>query len=362
MKITLSSDDFRKALDIILGAIPKQAIPSACQYARFEVEGDALRLRTGDGEMQIEMDVPLVQSDGRTAFLIGIKTLREAMHEVPTQPMTLTLDEKNRLTVAYQNGEFVIPTMAADSFPLLRWQGAYDNPITLTPALRNAIIATRNSADDKNELHPQLCCVCLDIDEPYVTVTGTTGASLYTRTVETDAKGSGRILITPAALKRLPNMTGEGCKMLWSEKMVYVEADGGRMFFVPMTTRYPNFTPLLDGGTVEAEATVDRRTLYNTVRRLEKFNGDDEDIIELTAAYNEIIVVSGGDESKAKGQTVIPCKCEGKFHVYVTAEALGAVLAAAEQEEISIRFVATDRPLFINDGENGVGLVMPLAR
>src|SRR3954470_16985010 len=95
MRFIVSSTSLLKSLSQISGIISANTVLSVLEDFLFELKGNTLTLTATDLEtmMRVQLDVAEAQDDGR--ICIPSKILMEYLKNLPEQPVTFSINEKD---------------------------------------------------------------------------------------------------------------------------------------------------------------------------------------------------------------------------------------------------------------------------
>lgn len=118
MRFIVTSTALLKNLQQIGGVIATNTVLSVLEDFLFELKGNTLTLTATDLEtmMRVQMDVNEAQDDGR--ICIPSKILLEYLKNLPEQPITFTINEKDlSIEMSSSVGKYRIGGEKADDFP-----------------------------------------------------------------------------------------------------------------------------------------------------------------------------------------------------------------------------------------------------
>lgn len=118
MRFIVSSTSLLKSLQQISGVISANTVLSVLEDFLFELKGNTLTLTATDLEtmMRVQLDVSEAQDDGR--ICIPSKILLEYLKNLPEQPVTFSINEKDlSIEMSSNVGKYRIGGEKADDFP-----------------------------------------------------------------------------------------------------------------------------------------------------------------------------------------------------------------------------------------------------
>ena len=212
MEITVSKTALLDKLKSIGRIIqPKNTIPAYDNFL-FVVDEDGLILVTaGEEGGRISTNVDGNADFINYSFMANAKTLLDGLKEIPEQPLTISILEKE-LIVKYANGRFSIPLEKGDQYPSMNTDDTASPFLVsgndLLYGIRQVLICSAN-----DELRPVLNGVYFDIgldSMSFVATDGTRLAMIENPSAYTRKERAAFILPSKFA-KILSNIVPEDC-------------------------------------------------------------------------------------------------------------------------------------------------------
>mgnify|MGYP000009655292 FL=1 len=308
MEITVSKTALLDKLKSIGRIIqPKNSIPAYDNFLFVVDEFGIILVTAGEEGGRISTNI-----DGKTdftdrSFMANAKTLLDGLKEIPEQPLTIHLYEKE-LVVKYANGKFSIPVEKGDQYPTM----STDN--TATPLLvsgNDLLYGIRQvlfcSAND--ELRPVLNGVYFDIDLDNISFVATDGTRLamienpsaYTR------KERAAFILPSKFAKVLSNIVPEDCmevEISVNQTNILFEFDSYRLICRMIEGRFPNYRAVLPQKQPN-RAVLKRTDIVSALKRVSVFCDENSSLVILKFCPDSLKITAHNlDFCKSAEETV----------------------------------------------------------
>ena len=283
MRFTLSSTALSSKLTALARVInSKNALPILGDFV-FEIKDNVLYLTASDSENIMKTQIDLIESDGYCRFAIGNHDLLEAVKGFSEQPITFDVDqEKNIVTISYQNGLFRLPIENADEFPMAQPVSDFATSIVM-PNLRLAETINRSVfATAQDELRPVMNGIYFDLTADGLAVVASDGHKLVRNKVFSIRSEQPAAFILPKKpanlLRNLLGKDGGDVVIRFDERNAEINYGDGILQCRLIEGRYPNYNSVIPQNNPN-ELRVDRLGLLAALRRVQPFANDSSNLI-----------------------------------------------------------------------------------
>ena len=121
MQFLVTSDILGKNIQGLSKMMNGKASLAILDHCLFEVDGNVLQVIASDGENMMRTTTELMESDltpGESVrFCVHSRVLGDFLKNIPTQPLTITMENKTEITINYMNGHVSFPCVSDDEYP-----------------------------------------------------------------------------------------------------------------------------------------------------------------------------------------------------------------------------------------------------
>lgn len=260
--------------------------------------------------------VECITIDGIVNLLVDVKMIIGVLRELPEQPITLKISDRN-MTIQYYTGYFDIPIFDADVFPSVSME---ENAKTLPIKSKNLEGAISKVVDcaGNNELRPTMNSVFIELKNATLTVVSTNGHALalidmaYFSGEEVSA-----IVPVHAARLMLNLISGSGdveVELKISDKRISIEVDGYRLIYSLLEGRYPNYRAVIPDNDKVVEIGI--RELSDAIRRVSVLAEEQYSLIRLKIDNEVLTVISENSNNATFSKEELPVRADfGRFEI-----------------------------------------------
>ena len=117
MKFIISSENFLKTIQPLIGIIVNNPALPIIENILIEVQDNSLSVKATDLETTI-INTIQVESDSNASIAVNAKVLSETLRTFPEQPLTFkTNTENNTLEITSEQGNYTLSYVNSDEFP-----------------------------------------------------------------------------------------------------------------------------------------------------------------------------------------------------------------------------------------------------
>lgn len=314
MEFIVERKEFLDALNIGASMAGKRKILPVLDNVKIKIEETKAQLSSYDSEIAVSKSVDIVRSSEDGVFLVNAKDLTNALRSIKDDEITFTLD-KMILHLKYKNGVIKLPYESADDFPKPNIEK--ENRVTLaanSQLVYSMLSDARNFVYKKDNLYPQLSCVCLYLRQGKIGVVSTDRNMEYKAEYEYGYDGQDlNVLITYNAIPSLLGLLScsSNIKISDSERNVLFRNDSGMLVSVKPEGVFPKMAFTMGDSEMPIHVSLKRTELVDAINRCS--------ISTSTTAPNIAIKVTEDnlqlrtEDLMGNKSTVenVPCECVG---------------------------------------------------
>ena len=209
MQFLVTSDTLGKNIQGLSKMMNGKASLAILDHYLFEVDGNVLQVIASDGENMMRTTTELMESDltpGESVrFCVHSRVLGDFLKNIPTQPLTIIMENKTEITINYMNGHVSFPCVSDDEYPTFDILTG-DTETAILPSTAMLEDITRTSPfTEQGTMRPVLNAVCFNFKEDGLDVVSCNGQVLMKNhhlDIHTDKEGIFLLPPKPAALLR----------------------------------------------------------------------------------------------------------------------------------------------------------------
>ncbi len=236
MKLIISKSALEMAVKNICRVInAKNALPILGDVLCMVDEQQQTITMTGsDTEAWLTYQLALQGCEGGGRFCIGADLLRDALSELPEQPVTIlaTTESDMKFRLQHESGETILPLDNADEYPTPRHLEATRTEWTLESGMLKRVLKRSQFACANDDLRPVMNGMYFDqADRDTLNIVASNGHVLI-RNAESVANEPGAFIMTKKAATLLPTLLDGDDEVTVSFDERAVEFAQGVMSFV----------------------------------------------------------------------------------------------------------------------------------
>jgi DNA polymerase-3 subunit beta len=370
MKFIVSSTDLLSRLQSIARVISNKNTMPILNNFLFHLRENTLTVTASDTETTMETSLVIDNVEEEGAVTITAKMLIDTLKEFPEQPLTFTVSDTNEVKITWPNGEFTLPGLPADDYPV---KPALDSAASrikisaevLLEGLDRTLFAT---ADD--ELRPVMNGIYFDLKKENTTLVASDSHKLmyYRRTdIIPEVEDSFILPKKPAALLKsvLPRIN-DVVELTFDKKNAVFTLPGYNLTCRLVEGNYPAYRSVIPSNN-ENKVTIDRVEFMNSVRRVSVCSNQASNLITLEIAGNGITVKAQDFDFSVSAHERVNCTYDGDdIKIGFKSNFLSEILANLPSTNVSLELSDASRaglilPLETDDEhEETLALLMPM--
>tara|TARA_B100001250_G_scaffold413634_1_gene448427 strand:- start:64 stop:1191 length:1128 start_codon:yes stop_codon:yes gene_type:complete len=370
MKFIISSDNFLKTIQPLMGVIVNNPALPIIENFLLETNGEKLSVKATDLETTI-INETKIESDSDESIAVNAKLLNETLRTFPEQPLTFKTNVNNNvLEIISEQGNYTISYIDSNEFPntpeISEAQSISINSNTLSKGVKNTLFAAGN-----DELRPVMSGVYMEVNTDSILLVSTDAHKLvkYENKIESDPNNSTSFIVPKKPLQLLTNTINEIDEKIqidYNKTNVIFSFSHMKIYCRLIDGNYPNYNAVIPKENPNV-LNIDRSILLNSLKRVAIFSNKSTHQVKFKINGN-LIEVSGEDiDFSNKGNETIAVEYGGEdMEIGFNGKFLIEILNTLDCEKINIYFsnpskAAIIRPETINeDVEKILMLVMPV--
>ena len=373
MKLIVSKTAIEMAVKNICRVInSKNALPILgdvlCEANQAE---KTLQLTGSDSEAWLHYKVQLQECEGGGSFCIGADLLRDALAELPEQPVTIlaTTESDMKFRLQHETGETELPLEASDEYPTPRWFEAGERTEwTLQTGMVKRVLKRSMFATANDDLRPVMNGVYFDQVDGYLNIVASNGHVLI-RNSEQVENTNGAFIMTKKAANLLPTLLDTGdeeCKVEFDERLVSIECGLMTFVFLMVNGKYPNYMSVIPQDSPYS-LQADRTALLKAVRNVAHFTNSSSRMVRVVIGPKFMSLYGDDYDFATRANDTIGIDYNGKdMTIGVKADSIIEELSRIVEKTVSIHFTDPSRAVTIvpvdplYQGEEITMLLMPM--
>ena len=375
MKLIISKLALEMAVKNICRVInSKNALPILGDVLCMVDEQQQTITMTGaDTEAWLTYRLALQGCEGGGRFCIGADLLRDALSELPEQPVTIlaTTESDMKFRLQHESGETILPLDNADEYPTPRHLEASRTEWTLESGMLKRVLKRSQFACANDDLRPVRNGIYFDQTDRDMTlnIVASDGHVLI-RNAEGVVNEPGAFIMTKKAATLLPTLLDGDDEVTVSFDNRAVEFAQGVMSFVFLMVegKYPNYMSVIPQD-APYSLKADRQALLKAVRNVAHFTPNSSRLVKLEISTGQRMTLYGEDfdyATEANDRIDIDYSGAKDMTLGVKADSIIDELSRIIEPTVTIHFtdpsravtITPDDPLY--QGETVTMLLMPM--
>jgi DNA polymerase III subunit beta len=370
MKFIASSGALLRQLQIISAVISSKVVIPILEYFLFEIDKGKLRIVGTDLEVSIQGTLD-IESDENGKIAVPAKLILEILKSLPEQPITFTINEKNKsIELTSDNGKYKITGEIAEDFPkfpTIEDASSFEVPAEiLINAINKTLFAISN-----DELKPALTGLYMELDEEHLCFVTTDGNKLvkYQRN-DIKSNDTTSFIIPKKTLNVIKSsISGDNASMGVEVKYNKINAlfSLGNITIVCrlIDEKFPDFNSAIPVN-LPNKLRVNRIEFLDCLKRIYIFSNKSSNQINFKIAGNELQVSTQALDFANEASERLSCEFEGEdMEIGFNARYLIEMSSCMDSDEVVVSLLAPSRPGTItpnesNENESLVMLLMPI--
>lgn len=362
MKLTASSTELLKQLNVAAGAIGAASVLPILEDFLFSVKKKVLHISASDLETSISTTMEVIADEDFQVAIPG-KILLDTLKALPTQPVTISVDpDTHGVDITSSYGKYRMAGEDASDYPSFPAEDGVST-VTVTGGVLISAIEKTAFAASTDELRPAMTGVYFQIEKSKLTCVATDAHKLVRFTsnqLKGDAMAS--FIIPRKTLSLLKNA-------LPAEQSVTVAFNKGHAFFswgdVRIVSRlidakFPDYNAIIPVNNTD-ELIVQRKDLLSSLKRISIFSNKTTNQVFLAIAPTEINIRTQDIDFQNEANEVLAGTFQGEnFEIAFNAKFLIEILGVMDTDEIKLSMNGAFRPVILTDtnGNSDYDLMM----
>jgi len=370
MKFSTSIKHFQDAVNKVTQAIPAKALDPRYENLHLFLDNGSLTLYATDGELSITATTE-VESTDQGSFGMKARTILEFLRSMYDTSVTFNIErqqlsDQGLIDISTDKGRYRIPCSFESKQE--KKDKDFDLELTLTSADLLDIIQKTIFACSVDGMRPAMMGVLLELENNKITAVSTDGHRLVRciKTCESGVETKKRIVIPARVLSILQKLTQDDTVTLSIDT-----TNNSVRFVVPnlildaalIVEQYPNYEAVIPLDN-EKIVSINRSTLYDSVRRVGKFSSIGD--IRISVAESVMTLMAENTNEGESAQEEIACVYSGEDLVIgFNSKFIEAALGHIETETITMELSSPTTAVILKpekeeEQQNLIILVMPV--
>ncbi|NEX12217.1 MAG: DNA polymerase III subunit beta [Prosthecochloris sp.] len=370
MKFSTSIKHFQDAVNKVTQAIPAKALDPRYENLHLFLDNGSLTLFATDGELSITATTE-VESTDQGSFGMKARTILEFLRSMYDTSVTFNIErqqlsDQGLIDISTDKGRYRIPCSFESKQE--KKDKDFDLELTLTSADLLDIIQKTIFACSVDGMRPAMMGVLLELENNKITAVSTDGHRLVRciKTCESGVETKKRIVIPARVLSILQKLTQDDTVTLSIDT-----TNNSVRFVFPnlildaalIVEQYPNYEAVIPLDN-EKIVSINRSTLYDSVRRVGKFSSIGD--IRISVAESVMTLMAENTNEGESAQEEIACVYSGEDLVIgFNSKFIEAALGHIETETITMELSSPTTAVILKpekeeEQQNLIILVMPV--
>ncbi len=358
MKITVSSSDLLKHLQLASGAIGTNPVLPILEDFLFHVIDNVLHIAATDLETSILTQL-VVKSNKNGMVAIPAKILLDTLKQLPQQPITIDVNDDNfGIVITSSFGKYKLPGENGADFPKIPKEKKVESitfPAShLQDGIQKTLFATSN-----DDLRPAMTGVLFQLEKNKITFVSTDAHKLVRKSFEKDLNHQfdQKFIIPKKALTLLKNgLPKEGDVQLhFNDTNAFFTFESTKMICRLIDARYPDYNAVIPNNNPNV-LTVNRLDLQRALKRISIYSNKTSNLVllhinegSLTLATQDLDFSNEATEQMSATYTGTP------LSIGFNARFLIEMLGILEGEEVNISLSTSTNPGILTPSEENEG-------
>ena len=364
MQFLVTSDTLGKNIQGLSKMMNGKASLAILDHYLFEVDGNVLQVTASDGENMMRTTTELIESDlqpGETIrFCVHSRVLGDFLKNIPTQPITIIVEDKTTITINYMNGHVNFPCVSDEEYPTFDILTG-DGETAILPSAAMLEDITRTSPfTEQGTMRPVLNAVNFNFKEGGLDVVACNGQVLMKNQhlgIHTDKEGNFLLPPKPAALLRhFLNKEPLDICIKFTDSAAQFVGDKWQLTCRLIEGRYPNYNSVIPANN-DKTMLIDKRALQDAIRRMLPMGNPHSKVMKMELDTTTLTVSCEDIDYNTKAKESVCCNYDATpMAIGVNGETLCSVLSNIPSDMVRITFSECSRPLLVSPVEETEGL------
>jgi len=366
MEISVACSDFREGLQQVVNVIPSKTTVPILSHILFEVENERVTLVATDLEISLKTTVPAtVNAEG--SITIPGRLLFDVVRELPDIPLSMNVEEGNRIILKSSRGQYMFFGGDSKDFPQLPTIDV-KNEITLKKEELKRLIEKTVFAVSMDELRSALMGVLFQFRKSELRAISTDGHRLVriknSKFITTDDIDD--VIVPLKALNLLlKSLDDEGdIKISFADNYITFDLDNTAINAALIDAKYPDYEKVIPQGNNNT-LLINREEFMAGLRTISILANKTTQQIKIKLQPSSIILTSQ-DMDRGEGEETIDAEYTGdSMEIGFNSTYLQEVLKHIDTDEAIFKFgsstsAALAFPASQVENEDILTLVMPI--
>lgn len=316
MKFSADSSALLRTLGFVSKAISQKSIQPILLYGLVRQDGDQLTITGSSTAFSLTLPLPVALLPGQEfqPFCLNVFDFMAYLKELPAGPIEITVDSGNWLTtVVYAQGEFQIPSSAADDYPQIEVNGDADLSFALEPSVLLPAVKQAAGFIHEDTLRPAFNCVAFNVTNEGVTFYASDGHIFYRyehqHGVPFIDEGSPSVIgVNYVCVNALAAAFADAESITIRHFAKYIEFSSGfiRLIVMNLEAKFPKYESIIRK-TSPYHIVADAALLRAVIRRISILSPESTRLIILSRVEGGICLSSNDVEMSKSAKETILC-------------------------------------------------------
>lgn len=315
MRFNVSSTALSSHLQSLAQVInSKNAMPILDCFL-FQVQNSKLTITASDNENTLVTTLDVTEQDGEGSFAISNRTIRDAVKELPEQPLNFSVDlDSLKVDINYMNGSYSVIGQSANEYPLTENITEDVTKITLNSEVLCGGITRSLFATAQDDLRPVMNGIYFDLTEEYLTIVATDGHKLVRNKIFTIKGNEPASFILPKKpsqiLKGELDKNGDDVTITFNKRNAEITFEGFKLSCRLIEGRYPNYNSVIPSNN-PGHVTVNRAAFLSAMKRVIVFASAASKLVKYHIENGKLTMSSQDIDFSTSAEEQIDCEYSG---------------------------------------------------
>lgn len=308
--ITISKSELLNRLQSANKIIPSKCTLPIMENILLDIQDGRVRISAADYQGRINTSIEGVLTDSNISICLEPKLLIEALKTLPEQPLTITIDEKNSITVKYKGGKFEMIGQVPDQFPKEKdIKDAVKFRISQKVLLEGIEKTSFCAATD--ELRPIMTTVYLDINEGQINFVASDGHKLALLEIRDESMTEKISFALPI---KIAGILKNNIKSSDEYVDIFVNSSSARFEFgtesivaTLVEGNYPNYQSVIPQNN-DKVLTIGTSDIKGALKRVSVFSNQSSSLVKFELANNNIKLSAQDIDFSVAADELVPCE------------------------------------------------------
>lgn len=369
MNFTVDGKAFQQVLQAVSKVVNAKNALNILDNFLLKVEGETLSVTGSDQENALTARMIVTESEGDGIVAIPARRLLEVTKEVSNQPVTISVDENNKIMLQFLNGYFEFMGVPGDDYPLPRKLEGDVKEIVIPASVVMKGINNTLFAASTDTVRPVMMGIHWDIHENDLTFVSSDTHKLV-RYINSETAPGVNVCFTmapkaAAILNGLVTKDMAEIRLAFDSKGCVMDFGDYTMTSMFINGQYPNYNRVIPQSQPFA-LTVDRASLLASLRRVTLFASKASNLVVISLEQNQLTLKAQDVDYGQSAEERVNCDYDGNpmtigFNGVFMIQILGNIKGEAVQLRLSDPArPGVYEPMPQQEGENMLVIQMPM--